>query len=216
LKERFLAGGAYVIFESHPVGAIATMLAGALSILIGGASSQLFDVAWLSNVLGNVDLVESARWGFGGGPGRSPPLSTTLKPLRMAGSGGLLDVDRRLRSEHHRLPRLCPKRRRSLLCSGTPRKRWAGAVRSRHPARWELATRRSLAAHRLHTNLRNCCRRLNGHRQFPLDELVPRDGRGAVRFGMYSSGLQTVVSPRRVGPDSAASISSTRKVSYPL
>jgi hypothetical protein len=37
------------------------MLAGALSILIGGASSQLFDVAWLSNVLGNVDLVESAR-----------------------------------------------------------------------------------------------------------------------------------------------------------
>jgi hypothetical protein len=38
-----------------------------LSIFIGGASSQLFDVAWLSNVLGNVDLVESARWGLGVG-----------------------------------------------------------------------------------------------------------------------------------------------------
>jgi cbb3-type cytochrome oxidase subunit 1 len=39
-------------------GAIATMLAGALSIFIGVASSQSFvDVAWLSN------LVESARWG---------------------------------------------------------------------------------------------------------------------------------------------------------
>jgi hypothetical protein len=38
-------------------GAIATMLAGALSIFIGVASSQSFvDVAWLSN------LVESARW----------------------------------------------------------------------------------------------------------------------------------------------------------
>jgi hypothetical protein len=43
-------------------GAIATMLAGALSILIGVASSQSFDVAWLSNVLGNGDLVGSARW----------------------------------------------------------------------------------------------------------------------------------------------------------
>jgi hypothetical protein len=39
-------------------GAIATMLAGALSIFMGVASSQSFvDVAWLSN------LVESARWG---------------------------------------------------------------------------------------------------------------------------------------------------------
>jgi hypothetical protein len=38
-------------------GAIATMLAGALSIFIGVASSQSFvDVAWLAN------LVESARW----------------------------------------------------------------------------------------------------------------------------------------------------------
>jgi hypothetical protein len=38
-------------------GAIATMLAGALSIFMGVASSQSFvDVAWLSN------LVESARW----------------------------------------------------------------------------------------------------------------------------------------------------------
>jgi hypothetical protein len=40
-------------------GAIATMLAGALSIFMGVASSQSFvDIAWLSN------LVESARWGL--------------------------------------------------------------------------------------------------------------------------------------------------------
>jgi hypothetical protein len=42
-------------------GAIATMLAGALSILIGVGSSQSFDVAWFDVAwLGN--LVESARW----------------------------------------------------------------------------------------------------------------------------------------------------------
>jgi hypothetical protein len=40
-------------------GAIATLLAGALSIFMGVASSQSFvDIAWLSN------LVESARWGL--------------------------------------------------------------------------------------------------------------------------------------------------------
>ena len=40
-------------------GAIATMLAGALSIFMGVATSQSFvDIAWLSN------LVESARWGL--------------------------------------------------------------------------------------------------------------------------------------------------------
>ena len=43
-------------------GAIATMLAGALSILIGVASSQSFDVAWF-DVAWFGNLVESARWG---------------------------------------------------------------------------------------------------------------------------------------------------------
>src|SRR5215216_451771 len=43
-------------------GAIATMLAGALSILIGVGSTQSFDVAWF-DVAWFGNLVESARWG---------------------------------------------------------------------------------------------------------------------------------------------------------
>src|SRR5215218_10542524 len=43
-------------------GAIATMLAGALSILIGVGSTQSFDVAWF-DVAWLSNLVESARWG---------------------------------------------------------------------------------------------------------------------------------------------------------